>query len=159
MTLRLIDTNILVYRVDPRDRFKQEVAVEVLRQYAREGDAFVAHQALVESVAALTRPRADFDGRPLLSPVEANWVVGSIMKEFPVLWPAVAVVTAAMGGYITHSLSWYDAHMWAYAATNGIDEIITEDFEHGRYYGDVRAFDPFLQAQGGVHELPPMYAT
>lgn len=86
-------------------------------------------------------------------------VLGSIMKEFPVLWPTFAVVTTAMTAYITHQLSWYDAHMWAYAATNGIDELISEDFEHGRYYGDVRALDPFLQAQGGVYELPPMYAS
>jgi hypothetical protein len=42
---------------------------------------------------------------------------------------------------------------------NGLGEIYTEDFEHGRYYGSVRAVDPFLVAADAVHELPAMYAS
>lgn len=158
MTPSLIDTNLLVYRVDPRDALKQQVAIEVLGRLALRGDAFVAHQALVETYSALTRPRGDLEGKSLLTTAETTWVVGSIMREFTILWPSFEVITAAMHGKAGHGLSWYDAHMWAYAATNGIPCLLSEDFEHGRYYDDVRVENPFLQAQGGVHELPPMYA-
>jgi predicted nucleic acid-binding protein len=155
---RLIDTNILVYREDPRDPEKQAIATDTLKRADRERSAAVAHQALLEMYSSLIRPRADLDGDALLSTSDAGWVVGAIMREFPILWPDPAVVKAALYGATMLHLSWYDAHMWAYASTNGIPELMTEDFEHGRYYDDVRAFNPFLQALGGVHELPPMYA-
>jgi predicted nucleic acid-binding protein len=33
--------------------------------------------------------------------------------------------------------------MWAYAEVSGLTELISEDFEHGRLYGAVRAVNPF----------------
>jgi predicted nucleic acid-binding protein len=43
-----------------------------------------------------------------------------------------------------YQLSWFDAHLWAYAEHDGFPEILTEDFEHGRMYGTVRIFNPFV---------------
>jgi predicted nucleic acid-binding protein len=40
----------------------------------------------------------------------------------------------------------------------GLDELLSEDFQHGRHYGSVRAVNPFWMASGRVSELPPMYA-
>jgi predicted nucleic acid-binding protein len=34
--------------------------------------------------------------------------------------------------------------MWAYADVNGLTEIISEDFQHGRLYGGIRVINPFL---------------
>lgn len=42
---------------------------------------------------------------------------------------------------------------------HALPEILSEDFEHGRHYGSVRAVDPFLVAADEIHELPPMYDT
>ena len=44
----------------------------------------------------------------------------------------------------SYQLSWFDAHIWAYAEHYGIDEILSEDLEHGRMYGTVRIRNPFL---------------
>ena len=38
----------------------------------------------------------------------------------------------------------------------GVDELLSEDFQHGRHYGRIRVVDPFLDTEG-VHELPAMY--
>ena len=59
--------------------------------------------------------------------------------------------------YRDPELSWFDAHLWAYAEVNGLPEILTEDFEHGRRYGSVRANNPFLAAADEAHELPALY--
>jgi predicted nucleic acid-binding protein len=40
-------------------------------------------------------------------------------------------------------MSWFDAHLWAYADERGIDTLWSEDFEHGRIYGRVKVLDPF----------------
>ena len=60
----LVDTNVLVYRFDPRFPEKQEVATELLRRGLAEDQVRIPHQAVVEFVAAVTRPLDD--GRPLL---------------------------------------------------------------------------------------------
>ena len=59
-------------------------------------------------------------------------------------------------GTAMYGLSWFDAHLWAYAEVYGVEEILSEDFAHGRHYGTVRAVNPFLSIDG-VHELPPLY--
>jgi predicted nucleic acid-binding protein len=40
---------------------------------------------------------------------------------------------------------WFDAHLWAFAEVYGLSELLSEDFQHGRLYGAVRAVNPFLQ--------------
>jgi predicted nucleic acid-binding protein len=43
-----------------------------------------------------------------------------------------------------YQLSWFDAHLWAYADHYGLHEILSENFEHGRMYGTVRIRNPFV---------------
>jgi len=117
------------------------------------------HQAVVEFVAATTRPRSDLGGAPLLRFDESHSAAEELMRDFPVLYPDEEVLRTALRGVGTDGMSWFDAHLWAYAEVNGLPEILTEDFEHGRHYGSVRTVDPFLLAAGDVHELPAMYET
>jgi len=35
-------------------------------------------------------------------------------------------------------------HLWAYADYFGLEEIVSEDFQHDRRYGAVKARNPFL---------------
>lgn len=50
----------------------------------------------------------------------------------------------ALRGAAAYQLSWMDAHLWAYAETYGLSELLSEDFQHDRLYGTVRAVNPFL---------------
>jgi predicted nucleic acid-binding protein len=154
---RLADTNLLVYRVDPRDRAKQDKARMILRAGLLEGSIVLAHQCIVEFVAAVIRPRKDLGGAPLLAIEEARVRAEHLTAQFPVLYPTQDVVRTALRGTAMYGLSWFDAHLWAYAEVYGIAEILSEDFEHGRHYGGVRVVDPFMTVDG-VHELPALYA-
>ena len=156
---RLIDTNILVYRYDPRSLVKQSIARELLRTGLANQDLVLPHQAIVEFVAATIRPRADLDGAPLLDPLVAHREAEELMRSFPVVYPDEGVLKTALRGVSIYGLSWFDAHLWAYAEAHGLPEILSEDFEHGRHYGSVRVVNPFLVAAGDVHELPAMYDT
>ena len=155
----LIDTNVLVYCFDPRSRDKQRIARDLLRRLRADDAVALPHQAIVEFVAAVGRPRQDLAGAPLLAPTVALGVAEELIREFPVLYPDEAVLSTAILGASMYGLSWYDAHLWAYAEVNGMSEILSEDFTHGRHYGSVRVKNPFLAAAGKVHELPPMYET
>ena len=154
----LVDTNVLVYRVDPRDPARQRVANALLRDGIGNDALVLPHQALVEFVAAVTRPRAELGGEPLLPPAEALRETESLMAQFRVIYPGPELLLTAMRGMALYGLSWLDAHLWACAEAGGIPELLSEDFEHGRHYGRVRVVNPFLAVGGTVQELPPLYA-
>lgn len=138
----LVDTNVLVYRFDSRWPDKQATATALLRRGVEDGSLRVPHQALVEFVAAVTRP---LGRRPaLLNSDEARREAEEMLFEFDVLYPDEALLRLALRGAAAYRLSWFDAHLWAYAEHFGLPELYSEDFQHGRIYGSVRAVNPFL---------------
>jgi predicted nucleic acid-binding protein len=143
----LVDTNILVYRFDPRFPAKQARATELLRGGIADESLILPHQALVEFVAAVTRPIAGKSS--LLTVEEAHREVEDLLAQFPVIYPTESTLRTALRGAALYKLSWFDAHLWAYADERGLDPIWSEDFEHGRLYGRVRVENPFHSA---VHE-------
>ena len=158
MAANLVDTNVLIYRFDYRYPFKRQIARELLRDGALDRSIALAHQSIVEFVAAASRPRADLGGQPILPPDRARVEAENFMTEFEIVYPDRKVLTTALHGAAMYGLSWHDAHLWAYAEVHGLGEIFSEDFEHGRHYGSVRAVNPFLVAADAVHELPAMYS-
>ena len=137
----LVDTNVLVYRFDPRFREKQRIATDLLRSGIADRSLRLPHQAVLEFVAVVTRPLAG--GRPLLLPEEARREAEELLSQMDVLYPNEAMVRTALRGAAAYGLSWFDAHLWAYAEHYGLDELLSEDFEHDRMYGTVRVRNPF----------------
>jgi predicted nucleic acid-binding protein len=137
----LVDTNVLVYRHDPRFPVKQRIATSLLREGLGDGSLRIPHQALVEFVAATTRPLRD--ARPLLSAEDAGREVEEMLWQFEVLYPSASVVRQAIRGAAAYGLTWFDAHLWAYAEHHGLSTIYSEDFQHDRLYGSVRVVNPF----------------
>ena len=138
----LVDTNVLVYRFDPRHPAKQRRASALLRNGIADQSLYLAHQTIIEFVAAVTRPLTG--GRPLLTLGEAVRETEELCDQFVVLLPDELLIRTALRGMAAYQLAWFDAHMWAYAERYGIPEILSEDFQHGRRYGGVRAVNPFL---------------
>lgn len=137
----LVDTNILVYRFDARFPGKQKIATEILRRGIEEDSIRVPHQAILEFVAAVTRP---IRGSAILSQRDALREAEDLLMEFPVLYPNESIVRLALRGCAAYQLNWFDAHLWSYAEHYGLQQILTEDLQHGRFYGTVRAVNPFL---------------
>ncbi len=137
----LVDTNVLVYRFDPRFPGKQSAATELLRAGIADDSIRIAHQAIIEFVAAVSRP-VDAE-HPLLESADARREAEELLSQFEVIYPNAEVVRTALRGMAAYSLSWFDAHMWAYAEVFGLTELVTEDFQAGRLYGSVRIVNPF----------------
>lgn len=138
----LVDTNVLVYRFDPRFPDKQSRATALLRNGIAEQSIFVPHQALLEFVAAATKPLTR-GGTSLLAPDDARREVEEMLSQLDVLYPDEEVVRTAIRGAATYRLSWFDAQIWAYAERFDLQTLWSEDFEDGRIYGRVRARNPF----------------
>ena len=118
----LVDTNILVYRCDPRDQARRAAATEVLREGMASGEFRICHQSLLEFVHVMTNVR---DGTPLMSPQDAAHQADLYLAQFPVLHPNEHQFRLALYGMITYRLSWFDAHLWAYAEHYGLREILS----------------------------------
>jgi predicted nucleic acid-binding protein len=96
----------------------------------------------MEFVAAATRP---IEGAaPLLTIQDALREAEEMLSQFTVLYPDEVLLRTALRGAVAYQLSWFDAHLWAYAEHFGLSEILSEDFQHDRLYGGVRAVNPFL---------------
>ena len=102
----------------------------------------VPHQAIVEFLAAVTRPWRD--GQAILAADDARRETEELLNQFVVLYPNERLVRTATRGMAAYQLSWFDAHMWAYAEHFGVAELWSEDFQHDRRYGTVRAINPFI---------------
>ena len=137
----LVDTNVLVYRFDSRFPVKQKRATEILRRGIVEDSVRVPHQAIVEFIAAVTRP---IRGDVILQQSDALREAEEFLKQFTVLYPNEAILRDAIRGCAAYQLNWFDAHLWSYAEHYGLEEILTEDLQHDRLYGSVRVVNPFI---------------
>lgn len=136
----LVDTNVLVYRFDDRFPEKQKIAIGILRRGIIEDSVRLPHQAIIEFVAAVTRP---IRGHTILNQADALREAEEFLKQFTVLYPNEAILRNAVRGCAAYQLSWFDAHLWAYAEHYGLAELLTEDLQHDRLYGTVRVVNPF----------------
>ena len=139
----LVDTNILVYRYDNRFPEKQKIATAILRRGILEDSVSVPHQAIIEFIAAVTRPIRGYAILPLM---DALREAEELLLQFPVLYPNEAIVRNAIRGCAAYQLSWFDAHLWSYAEYYGQSEIITEDLQHDRLYSHRPSGEPVVSS-------------
>ncbi len=137
----LIDTNILVYCYDGRFPDKKRIARRIVREGAESGYLRITHQSIIEFVASTTRGAP---GNRILEFADARREAEELMAQLPIIYPDESVLRMALRGAGAYGLSWFDAHIWAYAEVHGIRELFSEDFQHGRMYGTVTAQNPFL---------------
>ncbi|HET7772169.1 MAG TPA: PIN domain-containing protein [Chloroflexota bacterium] len=145
----LIDTNVLVYTLDPRDTAKQDRATAVLDALIESGEAVLSAQCLSEFFAASTRRLPE----PLTAS-EAHAGVERFSRVCRVLDVTPAVVLEGCRGVVAHGMSLWDALIWAAAKLNQIPYVLTEDAEHGRFLEGVRFLNPF-RADFALDSLPP----
>ena len=138
----LVDTNILVYAFDHASPRKQRIASQLLIRGLEQDSVRIPHQAIVEFVAAVSRPRPAKGA--ILSFPDACEAAEEYLTLFQILYPNDDIVRLALRGAATYQLSWFDAHLWAYAEYYGLSELQSEDFTPGRTYGRVRIVNPFL---------------
>ena len=140
--LAMVDTIVLVYRYDPSHPEKQSRAADLLRRGAEDGSLVLPYQALLEFVAATTRPRRG--GAPPLLPQREAWrEVAEFADLYEILYPDAESVPTAVSLMAVHGLSWFDAVLLAYADRHGLPLVYSEDFTDGRRYGHVRVVNPF----------------
>ena len=137
----LLDTNVLVYAVDPAQRGKSRRASHVVDAVAGVRAGVINSQVLTEFYAVTTRSRRG--STPILDGASAaRWVARWLaMFEFR---PITEMITReAVRGARDHQMNIYDAQIWAAAKLGAVELVVTEDTGSSRLLEGVRYVDPF----------------
>ena len=137
MPTYLLDTNLLLYAHDQNEPLKQARALELIERLGNGLTAALSAQNLAEFAnVALKRLR------PPLSPAEVTEQLELLEQTFVVYPLTAAVIREAVRGVGTHSLSYYDAQVWAVAKLNQVPVVLSEDFNVGATLEGVLFLNP-----------------
>lgn len=139
----LVDTNIIIYAYDLDDPAKHAAAVELLERLSEQGRLVFSTQVFNEFCSVMMRPSRS--GR--LAPDQLALILHELEAIGEVLPITPALTFRALDAMPRHSLSFWDALIWAAAVENGVPMLYTEDFQDGRDIGGVHFVNPF--AAGG----------
>jgi predicted nucleic acid-binding protein len=134
----LIDTNILLYLVDQNLPARQAQAFSVLNalEISRLGRLSAQNLSEFANVAL-------YKLSPKLPPDEVLSWMSFFTRLYPVLDLTSQIVMEAVRGVRNHSMSYYDAQIWATARLNQIPVIFSEDFQDGCILDGIQFVDPF----------------
>ena len=133
----LIDTNLLIYPQDGREREKGDKARNLLARLGGSDDAAVPAQALAEFADVLLRKM-----EPPVEPDVVLHQVEDLLLAFPILPLTPLVVLEALRGVRDHGFSYFDAQIWGAARLNQIPAVLSEDFQDGSSVEGVRFLNP-----------------
>ncbi len=134
----LIDTNILVYFIDPRDPAHQDQAMRLLRFLDETATGCLSVQSLAEFMSVTSRRLA-----PWITLSEAMQQTERWILAYPILDLTPLIVLEAARGVRDYRMAYYDAQIWATARLNQIPFIFSEDFQDGMVIEGVTFLNPF----------------
>jgi predicted nucleic acid-binding protein len=139
VTAGLVDTNIAVYSYDPAEPQKRSRSQNLLRELSQNEALFLSVQVLNEFAAVLLRRTRG--GQVDVDILETTRELSSLGTVLPL---TATMTWLALQAVAEHSLSFWDALIWATAKVHGIPRVYSEDFQHGRALGGVQFINPFL---------------
>ncbi|MDD4101633.1 MAG: PIN domain-containing protein [Kiritimatiellae bacterium] len=130
-----LDTNIVVYANDTRDKRKQKRCIEIIERALTTGDATVSTQVLFEYAnVALTKLAQS--AAVIRRQIE-------LLSTLPVIPQSAALAIRATEIKELYGLSFWDAAIIAAAAEGGCSQILSEDMNTGQIYCGIRLVNPF----------------
>ena len=125
------DTNVFVYAFS--DDPKRAPAQRIL------ADGGLISAQVLNEFASVMRAKA----RRTWEEIERS--LSLILRRFPTVLPLTLETHAsAVALARDHSLAFYDALILAAATEAGCETLFSEDFQHGRRFGDLTVVNPFL---------------
>ena len=130
-----VDSNLLLYSVDPQDPAKRSRALEWLDALWQEGAGRLSWQVLNEFYWNAIRKMG-------LDLASARGIVEDLSQWRPVD-SSLGLMQQAWGWMDSAQLAYWDALIVAAAERCGARYLLSEDFPAGRRYAGVEVLDPF----------------
>ena len=133
-----VDSNLLLYYVDPAAMEKRQRAGEWLEALWTAGTGRLSWQVLHEFYWNAVK-------KMHLEPTQARGIVEDLSHWRPVD-ASLGLVQQAWQWMDTAQVSYWDALILAAAERCGARYLLSEDFQGGRVYGEMRVVNPFHQS-------------
>ena len=135
---RFLDSNVLVYQLDTRDRRKHRIAEAIVAEAIATENACISYQVVQECLnTVLRKAEVRLDGAQ--ASVWLDVVLAPLMKvssSNDLCRRAVEIREQTRFGF-------YDSMIVAAAIQAGCSVLLSEDLQHGRRVGDLRIENPF----------------
>jgi predicted nucleic acid-binding protein len=137
MTGRLfVDTNVLIYALDPADPLKRRVSADLLRQTIKSHTLTLSPQSLNECYRMLSDRRR-------LMPVDQAHAYIKTLAPWAIAPLDAATTERAWAVQDTAKLRWWDSLMVAAALRADCRLFISEDLQDGLVVDGMRIANPF----------------
>jgi predicted nucleic acid-binding protein len=130
-----LDTNVLLYAMDPRDPSKQARAAELVQRLSSEGNAMVSTQVLIELFSNLHRKLGVSRERAAL--------VCYSLTDWAIVPSDLPLVMKAMARSAQSKLTIWDCMIVEAALAGGAQTLYSEDFAHRQHFGALQVVNPF----------------
>lgn len=133
-----LDTNILVYAVDPSNPTKQNASIRWLTSAHQTGNGLLSYQVVQEWFNVVLRKAAN-----PLRPDEAISLYRTLIEPLWRIQSSRELLDTALDLYRQELFSWWDSLIVSAAIHGGCDRLLTEDLQDGRRVAGVRIQNPF----------------
>lgn len=134
-TRSFLDTNILIYAVDRANPAKQDTALRLIAQHAKQHSGVISTQVLQEFYSAATRKLG-------IAPLQARQHLRDF-RVFDIVQLTPAIIEEGIDFSILHQLSFWDGLILAAATTAGSTELLSEDLNNGQTIQGITVRNPF----------------
>ena len=138
MTKLFLDSNVVIYSLDPRDRAKQDRCLAWLSRAAARSSFTISAQVCAESRSVAVRKLG-------LKPKFAREAIERLLPWCTAPMTAEEV-RRALELVETRAMSWWDALILASAIGAGCTHLLTEDGQGAPVIEGVKIVDPFAVA-------------
>ena len=142
--LVLVDTNVLLYEHDARDRQKQERARAWMTELWRSQLGRTSFQVLNEFYFNVTQKL-----KPGLARRAARGAVRALLAWEPFTFD-VKTIEAAWEIQDRYRLALWDALIVATASVHACKHVLSEDLQHEQSFGEVAVINPFAVAPEAI---------
>jgi predicted nucleic acid-binding protein len=130
-----LDTNVLIYSVDGADTAKQEIALGLIAQHAKERTGVISTQVLQEFYSAATRKLG-------IAPLQARQHLRDF-RVFDIVQVTPGTIEEGVDCSILNTISFWDGLIVASASAAKCVELISEDLADGQVIEGLVVRNPF----------------
>lgn len=135
-----LDTNILIYSFDRRDRRKRGLARGLVRRAIEQGTGLISYQVVQECLSVGTRK-----AEPPMDAGEASLYLREVLAPLCQVQSSLPLYGQALDIQERWQLGFYDALIVAAALAAGCDTLYSEDLQDGLKVRDLTVRDPFRE--------------
>ena len=129
-----IDTNILIYANDSRDRDKQQKAIQIISDLMLTGNGVISTQVMQE-YANVALKKLNQDQSVVLRQLV-------LLESFEVIMVSPILIRKGIELKTVYNIGYWDSIIISAAESAKCKTIFSEDFNTGQYYSGIIAVNP-----------------